>query len=397
MTAVLIGCAGQATTSPDLTEQALGATAAIVNVSVISMESDRVDAGRTVVVAGDRIVSILPAGVSPPSGATVIDGSGKFLVPGLIDMHIHIKAADAPTYVQHGVTSARNMWGFAALLGRPRLADDAIVYPGVSPALYSASPGLDGPQVQWPETRVVTSPADARAAVTEFADQRWRWLKAYTSLSAENYAAIGAAAAERGIRVIGHVPLSVSVHDALAMKQYSIEHLSGYERALTGTGNASAVAWANANMGNAASLAAETKAAGTWNCPTSVVLDAIAARNGADTRTRAATNRHAMIAALHSAGARLIAGTDAGIDITAPGSSLHDELGELVASGLTPYEAVRAATKDAAEFLAASMEIGTIVPGKRADLVLLDENPLRDIRNTRSIRGVMLRGRWFSR
>ena len=115
----------------------------------------------------------------------------------------------------------------------------------------------------------------------------------------------------------------------------------------------------------------------------------------AATRERAIANRAAVIRALHQAGARLLAGTDSGIDLAVPGASIHVELGGLVAAGLTPYEAIRAATSGGAEFLEEAAEIGTIAPGRRADLLLVDGNPLEDVEALRSIRTVILRGSWI--
>ncbi|HET9425278.1 MAG TPA: amidohydrolase family protein [Gemmatimonadaceae bacterium] len=393
---VAAGSCAHGITEGPLVEQQVGSVVAFVGVSVISMETDRVDPSRTVIVTDGRITAITPATIAPPDGATRIDGGGKFLIPGLIDMHVHMRRADFPAYVAHGVTSVRNMWGYGGLLALKETSDGALIYGPTSPAIYSVSPGLDGPNVQWPETRVVASAADAEAAVEEMKVDGWRWLKAYSSLSRESYDAIVAAARARGLPVLGHVPFSIDIHHALAMKQMSIEHLSGYDRALSG-GRGATAAWLAADLSKAPALAAETKSAGTWNCPTSAVLDAIAARGGSDTRRQAAEARRGMVRALHQAGARLIAGTDAGIDITLPGTSIHDELKELVASGLTPYEALRAATKDAAEFLGREGEIGMIAAGKRADFVLLRENPLAEIARSRAIEGVMVRGRWFAR
>ena len=391
-------CSGASTEprTPMLVAVAVHDTVAFTNVRLIPMTSSVVLPGRTVLVAGDRIVAIGATGQQRvPSSATVIEGNGRYLMPGLVDMHVHIVAADLATYVSYGITSVRNMWGTPYLLRSPHVGG-AIVPTEDGPAIYSASPGIDANPPSWPYTQLLEDPTRADSMVRALAADGWLFLKVYNRLSAETYDSLAAAAHRHGIRFLGHVPFAVPVETVLARGQASIEHLAGYDRALTG-GRLGAIAWAMADTLGAPRLATLTAAAGTWNCPTQAVLSRLVENADAATRERAARNRHAVVRALHVAGARLLAGSDAGIDLTVPGSSLHDELAELVASGLTPYEALRVATHDAAEFLERPSEFGSIQPGMRADLVLLRANPLDDVRNTRSIDGVMVRGRLFVR
>ena len=141
-------------------------------------------------------------------------------------------------------------------------------------------------------------------------------------------------------------------------------------------------------------MAAATAAAGTWNCPTMTVVKALL--QGPETM-EGSRRRRELVGALHAAGARLLAGTDSGIDVTVPGISLHDELLELVASGLDPLEALRAATTAPAEFLGEVGEIGTVSPGARADLIVVDGDPRDDVAVLRHPRAVMLRGAWLER
>ena len=211
-----------------------------------------------------------------------------------------------------------------------------------------------------------------------------------------SYDAITAAARSRGIRTLGHVPSRVTLEHALDSGQLSIEHLGGYDRALTRSGQSNAAAWADIDASRIPALAARTAAAGTWNCPTLAIYAMIAGGLPAETRDRVIANRAAVVRGLSGAGARLLAGTDSGIDRTAAGTSIHDELALLVDAGLTPYEALRAATFDAAEFLEEQAEIGGVAPGRRADLLIVDENPLEDIGALRSPEAVVLRGAWRS-
>lgn len=392
----IVDCGGSApTTVPQLVAESTADTIAIVNVNVVPMDRDVVLAGQTILVAAGRIVRIGDRStVLVPATATKIDGTGRYALPGLIDMHVHARTADLSAYVSSGITSARNMWGTSFLRSATHLTDDAIVPAPLSPALYSASPGVDGHPGTWPETRFLDDPADADTLVADLSSERWRFIKAYSQLSLASFDALIASAHRRNIRVVGHVPFSVSIEHALTGLS-SIEHLTGYDRALSGAPGA--LAWANADTTDGARLAALTASAGVWNCPTLVVLENIAATADATSRTRAIRNRYAFIRQLHRAGARLLAGTDAGIDRTSPGVSLHDELEHFVDAGLTPYEALSAATTSAAEFLHHDDEIGALVVGRRADLVLLAANPLADIHNARRIDGVMLRGTWYRR
>jgi imidazolonepropionase-like amidohydrolase len=390
---VAIGCGTSTTTAPQLVAQTTADTIAIVGVNLIPMDRDGVVAGQTLLVAEGRIVAIGDANTFVvPKSATTIDGTGRYALPGLIDMHVHARTPDLPAYVSAGITSARNMWGTSFLRGSTHIGA-AIVPTAMSPALYSASPGVDGHPASWPETRFLEDPTDADTLVANLVSEGWLFIKAYNRLSLAAYDALVAAARAHGIRVVGHVPFAVPIDHALE-SQTSIEHLTGYDRALSG-GVRGALAWADADTTGGDRLAAITRQHDVWNCPTLSVLANLTASVDDATRSRATRGREAFIRQLHRAGARLLAGTDAGIGLTSPGTSLHDELELFVKAGLTPYEALSAATKDAAEFLQQESEIGTLAAGRRADIVLLGANPLDDIRNSRRVDGVILRGAWY--
>jgi imidazolonepropionase-like amidohydrolase len=388
------GCgATTAPSAPRLVVQSTGDTIAIVNVNLIPMDRDGMIAGQTILVAGGKIIAIGNANtVIVPRSATTIDGTGRYALPGLIDMHIHARAADLPAYVSWGVTSARNMWGTSYLRASTHVGA-AIIPVAMSPALYSASPGVDGHPASWPETRFLENPADAETLVADLVSEGWPFIKAYSRLSPASYDALIAAAKRHNVRVVGHVPFAVSVEHAIE-NQASIEHLTGYDRALSG-GILGALAWAQVDTTDGDRLARLTQRYGVWNCPTLAVLAHLTSSADAATQGRATRAKSAFLRQLHRAGARLLAGTDAGIGLTSPGTSLHDELQLFVGAGLTPYEALSAATKDGAVFLEHQGEIGTLVVGARADILLLTANPLADIRNTRRIDGVLLRGTWY--
>ena len=367
---------------------------AIRHASVVPMDSERVVTGQTVLVVDGRIAAVGPDGLFPvPADAVLYDAGGAYVVPGLVDMHVHVRSADMAAYLDNGVTSVRNMWGFTALPPFIAKIESGEV---AGPTIYSASPGLDANPVSWPQTQIVEDPALADGVVAAQVAAGWRFVKIYNQLSPEVFDAIVLSARTRGIPVVGHVPFAVPVEHALDSGMASIEHLTGYGVAVTTDSNAGpANSWIHVDASRMPALAARTAAAGTWNCPTMSVIEFLT--RSVDPATRSATlgNRALMVGALHDAGARLLAGTDSGIGYTDAGTSLHDELADLVGAGLTPYEAIRAATSGAAEFLGAQDDIGTISAGKRADLLVVAGNPLADVAALRRPTLVMRRGAWL--
>ena len=343
------GCGGPTSATGPTDPPAAPATTPLVleNVNVIGMTTDRVAPGRTVIIVDGRIAAIGDATLSRPAGALVIEGAGRYLLPSLTDMHVHTKTADIGTYVGAGVTTVRNMWAWPGLAELARRIDQGEVS---GPRIISASPGLDGEPAQWPGTRFVLTPDQAQAAVGEQITAGWRWIKVYTRLSLPAYQAIMAEAQKAGIAVVGHVPAAVPIETALDLGQHSIEHLTGYDTRFS-PGRSGTWAWMAPDTTLYDQLARRTGAAGAWNCPTLAIFSELAKQHGTGARQVILGHRRAFVLALHRAGARILAGSDAGIDVVAPGESLHDELRELVAAGLTPYQALRAATIDAGEFL----------------------------------------------
>ncbi len=375
---------GARTPLPPLFDGAL----AIVGVNVVTMESATVLDDQTVVVRDGRIIALGPrAGTVVPSDAQQVDGTGRWLIPGLIDSHVHLRRGDLAGYRQAGITTVRNMWGHATIQAlREEVAAGAEL-----PTIFSAGPGMDGNPPVWPATVVLTDPTAARAAVRQQLADGWDFIKVYNRLSPGVYDAILDEARTVGITVIGHVPLSLSVDHASARGQASIEHLTGIAEAVASGRGPSG--WLSYDANAASSVARTLAARGVWACPTLIVLRQLAVQNlSAADADRARDHQGAMVKALHDAGVPLLAGTDAGIDLVAPGE-LAGEVELFVQAGLTPFDALRSATSDAARFLGVEDEIGTIAVGKRADLVLLGANPLADVRALRNPVGVILRGR----
>jgi imidazolonepropionase-like amidohydrolase len=408
----------------------------------------------SVVVSGERIQAIGPSReLHAPKGAKVVDATGKFLIPGLWDMHVHwYDGRVLSLFTANGVTGVRLMFGF------PLHKDwRAAIQSGkqVGPRLVLGSPIVDGPQPIWPGSIAVSSAEDGRKAVAQITEQGWDFVKVYSLLSREAYLAIVAEAARQGLPVAGHVPESVSTAEASDAGQRSIEHLTGLllasssredelrQALLAAQSRPAAERFAlyrsqaplfldSFNADKAALLAARFARNGTWHCPTLTVLHNTAYLNDPhllsdvrlkyvpaalrqmwdpkqDFRFQARTAEDYEVAQriyrkqlqltgeLKRAGVPLLAGTDTMNPYCFPGFSLHDELALLVEAGLTPLQALQAASRDAARFLGKQDALGTVEPGKLADLVLLDQNPLADIHASGRIHAVVQAGRLFTR
>ncbi len=435
---VLAGlCALSGPTDPPCAVRSEAVTA-FVDVTVIPMDRERRLPGHTVVVRGDRIVALGPsAQVKVPEGATRVEGKGRFLIPGLAEMHAHIpggQASDAEVertlflYVAGGLTTIRGMLGHPRHLQlRARAARGELL----SPTIYAAGPSLNGNSI--PDS------ASAAKAAAEQKGAGYDLLKIHPGVSRESFDALVASARRVGIPFAGHVPEDVGIGRAIEAKYASIEHLDGYVEAMVREGSpvgADQSAFFGLNLGEhldeakMPALVAATRKAGVWNVPTQVLMEnlvlgessaelaqrpemryvAAATReqwagvkdgilqetgSSAESARRTIEVRRRLIKALHTAGAGLLLGSDAPQIYNVPGFSTHRELESLVASGLTPYQALETGTRNIARYFGTERETGTIEPGKRADLVLLAADPLTDIRNTTKRAGVMLRGRWL--
>lgn len=412
-----------------------GRITAFVHVAVVPMDRERVLENWTVIVADGRIRELGPASaISVPESATVIDGQGKYLMPGLVDMHAHTwEEDDFPLLLANGVTTIRNMFGGRIHLSwKDRIAKGELA----SPTIYTAGPIIDGNPPVWPGAAVENA-SQARRAVAEQRAAGYDFLKVYSRLSREAYDAVIQEGAALGLRVSGHVPDAVGLAAALRSGIDSIEHLSGYEslarKAAGGPGEETS--WARLDESQFESVARATAKSGTWNCPTLVLyqhrvapdeseyLSKLLARSemqyvspetvrswlpqnnylknstaarAASSRGKGDVMRKKLVRALHDAGAGLLLGTDYGNPFVVPGFSLHLELRNFVDAGLSPFETIRAGTSAAAEFMNARDEFGTVAAGRSADLILIEGNPLEDVANVSKRVGVMLRGEWYS-
>lgn len=411
-------------------------TYVIKNVTVVTMtETGEVIKGATVAIQDGRILSINgPA----PRGAALIDGAGKWLIPGLADMHVHLPSAalvgkkryptQAPNvffntqdvmtpYVANGVTQILNMDSVPESVGQRNQVERGEVT-GPHIALAALIDGGNGPG------RRVANSSDARQAVRSILAEGYDFVKVYSGLSEESFFAAVDEANKYGVKTLGHIP---SVFDgkleSVFIPNYSLvahaEEFSKYSVELSEK--------------DARSFAQMAKKNGAWVSPTLVAMRWIASetrsldemkaspylkyvqpllqskwinanrynRNSSVERAnyfdRLVAFHEVLVRELRNAGVKMLAGSDALTSGVVPGFSLHEELELLQKAGLTPSETLASATRLPAVWLGTDGDRGTVEAGKRADLVLLDADPLVDIRNTRKISGVLVGGRWHDR
>src|SRR5262245_7854976 len=416
----------------------------LTHLTIIDVTGGAPKPDMTVVITGPRITDLGEAGkVSVPQGGRVIDASGQFLIPGLWDMHVHWYYRDTLTlFTANGVTGIRQMFGNSYLL---RWRDEIAKGSLQGPRMVVASPIIDGPQPVWPNSISVRDEAEGRKAVTRVKQWGADFVKVYSLLPREAYFGIADEARKQCLPFEGHVPLTVSAAEASDAGQKSIEHLTGVILACSDE-----EAELRSERGNANSPPARTRPEvhaietfsakkeaelfarfiknGTWQCPTLTVRRSAAYRDdpnfrnderlkyiprhllerwGMQTANRGGQSyanekrlfqkQVEVVGDMGRAGVPLLAGTDTLNPFCFPGFSLHDELALLVKAGLTTTESLRAATLNPAKFVGLDQALGTIEQGKLADLVLLEANPLEEIRNTQRINAVIMNGRFYDR
>ena len=409
-------------------------TTAFINVNIVPMAADVVVEQQTVVVRNGTIAAIGPVDDVPiPEDAAVVDGTDRYLMPGLAEMHAHVPDADSPEldryfslYVANGVTTIRGMLGRPSHIAlRERLASGDVF----GPRLVTSGPSVNGRSVEGAE--------EARQMVRDQHAAGYDFIKVHPGPTREEFEAVAETANALGMPFGGHVPVAVGVRRALELDMATIDHLDGYFAALLPPDSLGRGGYggffdvylaAELDAGRITELARLTAEAGTWNVPTEVLVEQLVddtpiveLSNRPEMRymppetvnnwvrakeeqladhdydpevTRSAIElRRRLILELHRAGAGLLLGSDSPQIFNVPGFSIHRELDALVAAGLTPYEALHTGTVAVAEFLGS--RAGIVAVGRAADLVLLDANPLEDIGNSRRIHGVMLRGTWY--
>lgn len=414
---------------------------AFVGVNVIPMTRNAgLLRNQVVIVRDGRIESVGSEAVTPvPKGAVRIDGRDKYLIPGLADMHVHLEYFEDPSmlrlFTSNGVTFVRSMDGRPRILDwKKRIARGDLE----GPSILTAGPLLDGSPPVRPDNTIVRNAGEAKVAVAEQKAAGYDFIKVYTNLSTKAYEAILAEAQELGMPVAGHVPRNSALVKAL-QHHASIEHLTDFDELIEAETSLvrGRFDWSKLHLGmesdpkKITAAAKRVAKAGVAIVPTLVQADHALARPETlaswmnrdelklvppDVRSfwadrvrsaserihdedwaiveRGTANRMALVRALDAEGATLLAGTDTPNPFVVPGVSMHRELELLVRAGLTPKEALATATREAAISVGEGGEWGTIEAGKRADLVLLDANPLESIGATARIVRVMVRGRF---
>lgn len=427
------------------------------NVSIISMNNEKAQTDMSVLIGNGKILQIEKADkLSPPASASVIDGKGKYLIPGLFDMHAHFfyeqgdhvntSEQELKLMLANGLTTVRIMAGHPSYLENRAKVKEGV---WAGPELFVASPQFVG-RWPWPPDfknfEIVDTKEKGAAAVRQYKEQGYDAIKISFMVKKDIYDAVVAAAKETGIPVAGHVGPDVKLPAALAAGQ-QIEHMDEFIDMLlpdTTYNHGQSVSDMNIWRKNAwatvpyldekkiPALVAAVKQAGTVVTPTNYFFiscfgegmsdDAFKQRPDyayippailkerweikdyfwknappAESREKYVKLRRKMVYELWKAGVPLMAGSDSPEWFLVTGFSIHDELEAFVKAGLTPFAALQTATINPATYLGIATRTGSIAVGKEADLVLLSSNPLDDIRNTRSVDGVFSSGKWFDR
>jgi imidazolonepropionase-like amidohydrolase len=430
---------------------ALAAEQALVidHATVVNVNDGSLLRNMAVVITGDRISAVTASAKAKPlKGAQVVDGNGKFVIPGLWDMHVHTIFGDwlpkdekiiLPLFVANGITGVRDMGGDLEELKvwRAQIAAGKLL----GPRMVISGPMLDGPVPRFPSSAPVKDAGDGKRVVDELQKSGADFIKIQSLIPRDGYFAAANEAKRLGIPFVGHVPDAVRATEASNAGQRSIEHLTGVfeecssieDQLMKGPKGPGRFV-ETYDPARAQALIAVFARNQTWQVPTLVwehgqwLIDesdfakdpltkyAPAAwkdrtwpmftkdiLKDMDTdpppvRERFTQMELEMVNQMHKAGVPFLAGTDtaAGVHVF-PGFSLHEELTYFVKAGLMPLEALQTATRNPAVFLGKTSDFGSVESGKLADLVVLDANPLDDIRNTQKIRAVVLAGKYFSR
>jgi imidazolonepropionase-like amidohydrolase len=395
------------------------------NVSLLTMTDSVLLENQNVLVEGGRIKKI-GKDVQQPD-AIQIDGTGKFLMPGLTDMHVHLlnhhplKNTWMLLLLLNGVTNVRDMLGESDKIAlRNKINNNDVL----APNLYQAGPIINSAKDPYGLFVGASTPEEGRKIVIQHKQAGYDFIKVYDGLKKDVFEAIADEARKQSILVVGHIPAEVNVTDAIQAGQNSAEHLNGYKL------------WKDGKI----LLKEETYAGVTansemWNCPTlynfsvewsiengqSILNDSelsgllphgtldiwqkrlkdipkeareSIARNGVNNTTL----MKEIVFNLYKSNAKLITGTDAGsIPFLVPGYSLHEELRMMNEIGIPNYDVLKMTTSNAALSMQKDSDFGTVEEGKRADLLLLNSNPLTDIQNLKDKNGIMIRGIWLSR
>lgn len=417
-----------------------GSIKAITHVNVLPMNTETVLQDYNVLIKDGKVLKMGPANtlkVKKKKG--VIDGTGKYLMPGLTEMHAHIPTPQEGDdtwvrqvlflYLSKGVTTIRGMLGDPYLLDlRKNVADGKIL----GPRIFTSSPSMNGTSIP--------TPAEARAKVTQYKKDGYDFLKIHPGVKREVFDTLAKIAQQLNFSYSGHVPAEVGIRHALASKYGSVDHIDGYVEGLipadllAQSPNGGFFGYAfvpQADEKLIDGLAAETKKQGVWVVPTQSLFTRWFSPTDVNTLAKepemqympskimyqwrqsksnlTSSNysevlwqrfillRHKILQSLHKANVDFLLGSDAPQVFNVPGFSLHHEMKSLVDAGLSPYVILHSGTANPARFFGQSGKFGTIEPGASADFILLEANPLENVNNAGKQAGVMLRGKWLSK
>lgn len=411
----------------------------ITNVNVVDVKTGKILKNKTIAIDNNRITAIYNKEIISSDSTIVIDGKGKYLIPGLWDMHAHYKWSHVdldPLLIANGITGVREMWGNmpAFVEIQKRSQQEGLL----SPDVYLSGDLIDGNPPAMPGSVVVTTPADAVDAVKNQIDQHVDFIKVYSNLSEDCFMAIAKEAKKRNIPFAGHIPNRVSIYKAIEAGMASLEHLYGFlEGCLSQNNNENPPKSIEELISRFSekrfdSLSSVLAKSSMWLCPTLTVNRAMSYLNDSifinDNRkvylpryvleiwnqkmnpyTKSQIDNFAnstrvrylfelsLIGKMNEKGVKFIAGTDFPNPYVFPGFSLHDELSLMVKGGMPTLDAIKSATLNAAIFMNKEDDFGSIEVGKLASLVLLNKNPLENIENTKTIETVIVRGKVYSR
>ncbi len=412
----------------------------ISNVNVVDVITGKILKNKTVAIDNNRIAAIYDKEIISSDSKTVIDGKGKYLIPGLWDMHAHYKWSHVdldPLLVANGITGIREMWGdMPAFIEVPKREKLKWLE---SPDIYSSGDLIEGNPPSFPSgCIVVTTTEEAVNAVKNQIDKKVDFIKIYKMLSEDCLFAVAKEAKKRNISFAGHVPVNVSIYKAIESGMASSEHLQGFlEGCLLledAANHANSVEDLLKNFSEKKfdSLCQLLAKSSMWICPTLTVNRALGYFNDstftADNRlmyipkylvefwrqslsgfsksqlddfSNSMRKRYLfelnLIGKMNKKGVKFIAGTDFGNPYSLPGFALHDELALMVKGGMSIIDVLRSSTINPAIFINRKADFGTIEVGKLASLVLLNKNPLENIENTKAIETVILRGKVYDR
>ncbi|MFN1835531.1 amidohydrolase family protein [Balneola sp. MJW-20] len=406
---------------------------AFTNVQVVDVETGDIIPGQTVIISGDRIHATGPVSeISIPENAEVIDGGGRYLMPGLAEMHGHVPPTIPPAnfpdyynedyvtstlflYVAAGITTVRGMLGYEDQLSLKEKVNSG---EWIGPNLYLAGPSFNG--------NSVSSPEQAEEKVSNQFEEGWDLLKVHPGLTPEEYDAMANTANELGIRFGGHVPADVGIVHALEMGQETMDHIDGYFLYLQQFPQDE---W-DPKMKE---VVAMTKEAGAWIVPTQALWETIIgagdyeamadyeelkyipeavrtnyinwventlttnANYNADNAELEAEWRQKILSEMYEQDVKILMGTDAPQLFSVPGFSIHRELPYMSDAGMSNLDIIRSGTDAVGAYFSNEDTFGLIKEGHRADLILLEGNPLEDLGNLKDHSGVMVQGRWYSR